>query len=72
MLNRIDVVIAIARAIHNNGLRADVAELADALDLGSSFERSEGSSPFVRTTSNLDNLFTTSIWQIATSAPRLE
>ncbi len=27
---------------------ADVAELADALDLGSSFERSEGSSPFIR------------------------
>ena len=28
---------------------ADVAELADALDLGSSSERSEGSSPFIRT-----------------------
>ncbi len=27
---------------------ADVAELADALDLGSSSERSEGSSPFIR------------------------
>ncbi len=27
---------------------ADVAELADALDLGSSSSRSEGSSPFVR------------------------
>ncbi len=29
-------------------LIADVAELADALDLGSSSERSEGSSPFIR------------------------
>jgi hypothetical protein len=29
---------------------ADVAELADALDLGSSSERSEGSSPFIRIT----------------------
>ena len=27
---------------------ADVAELADALDLGSSSSRSEGSSPFIR------------------------
>ncbi len=27
---------------------ADVAELADALDLGSSAERREGSSPFIR------------------------
>lgn len=27
---------------------ADVAKLADALDLGSSSERSEGSSPFIR------------------------
>ncbi|GEM_PF-6447949 len=27
---------------------ADMAELADALDLGSSSERSEGSSPFIR------------------------
>ena len=27
---------------------ADVAELVDALDLGSSFSRSEGSSPFIR------------------------
>jgi hypothetical protein len=27
---------------------ADVAELADALDLGSSSVRSEGSSPFIR------------------------
>ena len=32
-------------------LRADVAELADALDLGSSSERSGGSSPLVRTSS---------------------
>ena len=29
-------------------IHADVAELADALDLGSSSERSEGSSPFIR------------------------
>ena len=28
---------------------ADVAELVDALDLGSSFARSGGSSPFIRT-----------------------
>lgn len=28
--------------------KADVAELVDALDLGSSFFGSEGSSPFVR------------------------
>lgn len=28
---------------------ADMAKLADALDLGSSSERSEGSSPFIRT-----------------------
>lgn len=27
---------------------ADMAKLADALDLGSSSERSEGSSPFIR------------------------
>ena len=32
----------------SNATLADVAELADALDLGSSSERSEGSSPFVR------------------------
>jgi hypothetical protein len=31
---------------------ADVAELADALDLGSSSDRSEGSSPFIRTFSD--------------------
>ncbi len=31
-----------------NSLRADVAELVDALDLGSSFFGSEGSSPFIR------------------------
>ena len=30
--------------------KADVAELVDALDLGSSFSRSEGSSPFIRIT----------------------
>ena len=35
---------------------ADVAELADALDLGSSSERSEGSSPFIRTFSELIHL----------------
>ena len=29
--------------------RAGVAELVDALDLGSSFSRSKGSSPFIRT-----------------------
>ena len=29
---------------------ADVAELVDALDLGSSAERRGGSSPFIRTT----------------------
>jgi hypothetical protein len=31
-----------------NAMLADVAELADALDLGSSTVRCEGSSPFVR------------------------
>ena len=31
---------------------ADVAELVDALDLGSSFVRSEGSSPFIRMVSS--------------------
>lgn len=31
-----------------NAILADVAELADALDLGSSTARCEGSSPFVR------------------------
>ena len=31
-----------------NAMLADVAELADALDLGSSTARCEGSSPFVR------------------------
>ena len=31
-----------------NAMFADVAELADALDLGSSTARCEGSSPFVR------------------------
>jgi hypothetical protein len=37
---------------------ADVAELADALDLGSSSERSEGSSPFIRIFNRLpDNKF---------------
>jgi hypothetical protein len=30
------------------GIYADVAELADALDLGSSTARCEGSSPFIR------------------------
>ncbi|EAW46613.1 hypothetical protein N9414_08210 [Nodularia spumigena CCY9414] len=35
---------------------ADVAKLADALDLGSSSERSEGSSPFIRTSETLINL----------------
>ncbi len=32
-----------------NKSTADVAELVDALDLGSSFFGSEGSSPFIRT-----------------------
>ncbi len=31
-----------------NATQADVAELADALDLGSSTARCEGSSPFIR------------------------
>jgi hypothetical protein len=31
-----------------NAILADVAELADALDLGSSTARCEGSSPFIR------------------------
>lgn len=35
---------------------ADVAKLADALDLGSSSERSEGSSPFIRTSEILIGL----------------
>ncbi len=35
---------------------ADVAKLADALDLGSSSERSEGSSPFIRTSEIMINL----------------
>ena len=30
-----------------------MAELADALDLGSSSDRSEGSSPFIRTCKNV-------------------
>lgn len=34
-----------------NATQADVAELADALDLGSSTARCEGSSPFVRISS---------------------
>jgi hypothetical protein len=34
-------------------INADVAKLADALDLGSSSERSEGSSPFIRTFKNI-------------------
>ena len=33
---------------HRQATHADVAELVDALDLGSSFSRSEGSSPFIR------------------------
>ena len=35
---------------------ADVAELVDALDLGSSAERRGGSSPFIRTTLRSDEL----------------
>ena len=37
---------------------ADMAKLADALDLGSSSERSEGSSPFIRTYRNYSYVFT--------------
>lgn len=33
-------------------LNADMAKLADAPDLGSGSERSEGSSPFIRIASN--------------------
>ncbi len=33
-------------------MQADVAELADAPDLGSGSERSEGSSPFIRISGN--------------------
>ena len=35
-----------------------MAELADALDLGSSVSRREGSSPFTRTKSNRTSAFT--------------
>jgi hypothetical protein len=35
-----------------NAILADVAELADALDLGSSTARCEGSSPFIRISEN--------------------
>jgi hypothetical protein len=35
--------------LHSNFSRADVAELVDALDLGSSAARRGGSSPFIRT-----------------------
>lgn len=35
---------------------ADVAELADALDLGSSTERCEGSSPFIRILIEIQNI----------------
>ena len=36
-----------------NAILADVAELADALDLGSSTARCEGSSPFIRISGNI-------------------
>ncbi len=36
---------------------AGMAELADALDLGSSVSRREGSSPFTRTKSNRTSVF---------------
>ena len=36
---------------------AALAELVDALDLGSSFERSEGSSPLCRTSGQIDPIF---------------
>ena len=38
--------------LYSLALQADVAELADALDLGSSTARCEGSIPFIRTTCN--------------------
>ena len=42
-------ILAIGRA--PSGVRAGVAELVDALDLGSSIARCGGSSPFARTNS---------------------
>lgn len=38
----------------NTGLFGDVAELVDALDLGSNVERRGGSSPFIPTIINWD------------------
>ena len=38
-------------------ISAALAELVDALDLGSSFERSEGSSPLCRTSGQNDPIF---------------
>ena len=38
-------------------ISAALAELVDALDLGSSFERSEGSSPLCRTSGPSDPIF---------------
>ena len=38
-------------------ISAALAELVDALDLGSSFERSEGSSPLCRTSGQSDPIF---------------
>lgn len=44
---------------------ADVAELVDALDLGSSAERRGGSSPFIRTILRSDELRATSHLKIS-------
>ena len=41
----------------NPPISAALAELVDALDLGSSFERSEGSSPLCRTSGHKDPIF---------------
>ena len=43
---------------------AALAELVDALDLGSSFERSEGSSPLCRTSGRKDPFFVSFIFLI--------
>lgn len=43
---------------------ADVAKLVDALDLGSSSERSVGSSPFIRTMLYKAGIFIPALFQI--------
>ena len=52
----------------NTGLIGDVAELVDALDLGSNVERRGGSSPFIPTFINWDIVYffkvTMSYWDI--------